>query len=220
MPAFTAHPVNRAAWDAAREVKPKFISRSDAAAQWTGALKGHAFFAHATNYLIDLDHTVIVDVEATRAIRQAEVGAARTMIERTQDRFGLYPSATCRRQRLRLGREPRLADARARNRAAYPVFDKSERHDGIFSRSEFVYDRKGDAYICHVGKQLKQRQRVYRMQRPLVDDDGMMRYRASKLDCDVCTLKPRCSKYACTQDPALGLRGCSRHGTSARSAAP
>jgi hypothetical protein len=26
---------------------------------------------------------VIVDVEATRAIRQAEVGAARTMIERT-----------------------------------------------------------------------------------------------------------------------------------------
>lgn len=61
------------------------------AAQWTGALKGHAFLAYATNYLIDLDHTVIVDVEASRAIRQAEVGAARTMIERAQDRFGLYP---------------------------------------------------------------------------------------------------------------------------------
>ena len=59
--------------------------------QWTGALKGHAFFAYAANYLIDLDHAVIVDVEASRAIRQAEVGAARTMIERTQDRFGLYP---------------------------------------------------------------------------------------------------------------------------------
>ena len=38
--------------------------------------KGHAFFAYATNYLIDLEHAVIVDVEATRAIRQAEVGAA------------------------------------------------------------------------------------------------------------------------------------------------
>jgi hypothetical protein len=25
------------------------------AAQWTGALKGHAFFADAANYLIDLD---------------------------------------------------------------------------------------------------------------------------------------------------------------------
>src|SRR5262249_40270349 len=70
---------------------PKFISRSDPAAQWTGAHKGHAFFAYATNYLVDTDHGVIVDVEATRAIRHAEVGAARTMLERTQDRFGLKP---------------------------------------------------------------------------------------------------------------------------------
>lgn len=80
-----------AAWGAASEVKPKFVSRSDPAAQWTGAMKGHAFFAYATNYLIDMDHAVIVDVEASRAIRQAEVGAARTMIDRAQDRFGLYP---------------------------------------------------------------------------------------------------------------------------------
>jgi hypothetical protein len=56
-----------------------------------GAHKGHAFFAYATNYLIDLDHAVIVDVEASRAIRQAEVGATRTMIDRAKDRFGLYP---------------------------------------------------------------------------------------------------------------------------------
>src|SRR6187200_1067109 len=83
--------LDEAAWGAASEVKPKFVSRSDPAAQWTGALKGHAFFAYATNYLIDMDHAVIVDVEASRAIRQAEVGAAQTMIERTQDRFGLYP---------------------------------------------------------------------------------------------------------------------------------
>src|SRR5437763_12518232 len=80
-----------AAWGAASEVRPKFISKSDPAAQWTGALKGHAFFAYAANYLIDLDHAVIVDVEASRAIRQAEVGAARTMIDRIQDQFGLYP---------------------------------------------------------------------------------------------------------------------------------
>ncbi len=81
-----------AAFGAASESIPKFISPSDPAAQWTGAHKGHAFFAYATNYLIDLDHAVIVDVEATRAIRQAEVGAARTMIARTQDRFGLWPA--------------------------------------------------------------------------------------------------------------------------------
>ena len=116
-----------AAWGAASEVKPKFVSRSDPAAQWTGALKGHAFFAYATNYLIDMDHAVIVDVEASRAIRQAEVGAARTMIERTQDRFGLYPerlaadSAYGSAEMLawlvhERGIEPHI-----------PVFDKSER---------------------------------------------------------------------------------------------
>jgi hypothetical protein len=47
--------------------------------------------AYADNYLIDLKAAIIIDVEATRAIRQAEVGAARTMIERTEDRLGLCP---------------------------------------------------------------------------------------------------------------------------------
>ena len=32
-----------------------------------------------------------MDVEASRAIRQAEVGASRTMIQRTEDRFGIKP---------------------------------------------------------------------------------------------------------------------------------
>ena len=73
-----------------------------------------------------------------------------------------------------------------------PVFDKSERRDGTFSRSEFTYDHDADAYICPAGKQLLQRQKVYRTERPLADEDGMMRYRASKFDCDACSLKPQC----------------------------
>ena len=32
-----------------------------------------------------------MDVEASRAIRQAEVGAAKTMIDRTERRFGVKP---------------------------------------------------------------------------------------------------------------------------------
>ena len=79
------------AWGAASDVVPKFVSPSDPAAQWTGAHKGPAFFAYSDNYLIDVKLGVIVDVEASRAIRQAEVGAARTMIERTEERFGLKP---------------------------------------------------------------------------------------------------------------------------------
>jgi hypothetical protein len=74
---------------AASDVTPKFVSPSDPAAQWTGAMRGPAFFAYANNYLIDVKFSVILDVEGSRAIRQADVGAARTMIDRTEERFGL-----------------------------------------------------------------------------------------------------------------------------------
>ena len=180
-----------AAWGAASEVKPKFVSRSDPAAQWTGALKGHAFFAYATNYLIDMDHAVIVDVEASRAIRQAEVGAARTMIDRTQDRFGLWPerlaadSAYGSAENLAWlvhdrGIEPHI-----------PVFDKSERRDGTFERTDFAYDHDRDIYVCPAGKTLT-------CTGTLVNDGATLLYRASKHDCDVCPMKPRC----CPKTPA------------------
>jgi transposase len=188
--------LDEAAWGAASEVRPKFVSQSDPAAQWTGALKGHAFFAYAANYLIDLDHAVIVDVEASRAIRQAEVGAARTMIDRAQDRFGLDPE--------RLAADAAYGSAEMLGWLVHqrgiephvPVFDKSQRSDGTFSRDDFTYDHKRDCYICPAGKELRQRQKVYRVPRPFVDEDGMMRYRASKLDCQGCALKPQCCPNA------------------------
>ena len=80
-----------AAFGAATTVEPKFTSHSDPASQWTAARKGPAFFAYSTNYLIDTDHSVIVDVEATRSIRQAEVGSLRSMLRRVEYRFGLHP---------------------------------------------------------------------------------------------------------------------------------
>jgi SAM-dependent methyltransferase len=46
------------------------------------------------------------------------------------------------------------------------------------------------------GKELRQRQKIYRRPPPLVDENGMMRYRASKLDCEGCLLKPRCCPNA------------------------
>ena len=41
----------------------------DPVARWTGADGGLAFFAYSANYLADLDSAIIVDVEATTAIR-------------------------------------------------------------------------------------------------------------------------------------------------------
>lgn len=95
------------------------------------------------HYLIDTDHGVILDVEATRAIRQAEVGASRTMIDRTENRFGLKPGY------LVADSAYGSADAIAPH---IPVFDKSNRTDGTFSRAEFNWDGPGDRYICPAGK--------------------------------------------------------------------
>lgn len=49
-----------------------------------------------------------------------------------------------------------------------PVFDKSARTDGTFSRSDFAYDHARDLYACPAGKELRPRQRVYRSSAPLV----------------------------------------------------
>jgi transposase len=185
-----------AAFGAATEVTPKFISPADPAARWTGAHGGQAFFAYSTNYLIDLDHAIIVDVEPSTAVRQAEVTAAKTMIDRVDGRFDLYPE--------RLAADTAYGSAEMLDWLVHergiephiPVFDKSERKDGTFSRSDFAYDHRGDFYVCPAGKKLRPRQKAYRMPRPLVDEAGMLRYRASKLDCDVCSLKPRCCPNA------------------------
>ena len=69
---------------------PASISPTDPAARWT-AVDGPAFYACSTNYLIDVQAGIIVDVEATPAWRTAAVNSARTMIERVGGRFDMKP---------------------------------------------------------------------------------------------------------------------------------
>ena len=70
---------------------PKRVAPTEPVSRWTAATRERASYAYSTNYLIDLEHAVIVDVEATTSVRQAEVTAQRRMIERAQARFGLRP---------------------------------------------------------------------------------------------------------------------------------
>src|SRR5262249_62369169 len=58
-----------AAFGAATEVTPKFISPADPAARWTGTHGGRAFFAYSADSLIDVDPAIIVDVGATTPVR-------------------------------------------------------------------------------------------------------------------------------------------------------
>lgn len=180
-----------AAFGAATEVTPKFISPADPAARWTGAHGGQAFFAYSTNYLIDVEHAVIVDVEATTAIRQAEVLAAKRMIERSMDGFGLYPA--------RLMGDSAYGSAEMLGWLVYEhgiephvtVFDKSARKDGTFSRDDFTYDHEHDVYYCPGGTAL-------RTTGTLVNDGTTMLYTALQHECAGCSLKSRC----CPNTPA------------------
>jgi hypothetical protein len=70
---------------------PKVISLSDPSSAWTAKANKRVQFGYGLNYLIDVEHAVIVDVEATPARTYDEVAATRTMIERTQRRFDLTP---------------------------------------------------------------------------------------------------------------------------------
>ena len=173
-----------AAFGAASEKTPKFISPSDPAAQWTGAMRGPAFFAYADNYLIDVKYGVIMDVEASRAIRQAEVGAAKTMIDRTEKRFGLKPERLA--ADTAYGSAPNLHWLVNDKKIAphIPVIDKAKREDGIFSREDFTFDKERNVYTCPAGKILTTTGRIR--------DDDLLPYRASKLDCDICPLKMQC----------------------------
>ena len=116
--------LDEAAWGAASEVVPKFISPSDPAAQWTGAHKG--------------------------------------MVE-----------------------EKNIAPH-------VPVWDKGERTDGTFSRSDFIFDAVSNTYTCPGGKILQQYRRPFTIPRTGVTKDKMRLYRARQSDCEACALKARC----------------------------
>src|ERR1700729_3965493 len=81
-----------AAFGRATPVEPKAISPTDPAARYTASANSVAAYAYFDNYLIDLKHAASMDVEATTAIRQAEVGAAKTMLDRTTEQFDATPS--------------------------------------------------------------------------------------------------------------------------------
>ena len=92
---------------------------------------------YSHNYLIDVKFGIIMDVEDSRAIRQAEVGAARTMIDRTEECFGIKPE--------RLAADTAYGSAANLNWVVndkkiaphIPVIDKSKREDGTFDTARF-----------------------------------------------------------------------------------
>jgi transposase len=177
-----------AAFGAASDKVPKFVSPSDPAAQWTGAMRGPAFFAYSDNYLIDVKFGVIMDVEASRAIRQAEVGAAKTMVERTEGRFDIKPKWLAGDTAYGSGKNLNWLVNDKDIAPHIPVIDKSKREDGTFSREDFIFDKERNVYVCPAGKLLTTTGTVI--------DGETLRYLASTSDCQGCPLKVQCCPKA------------------------
>ena len=164
---------------------PKVISLTDPCSAWTAKANKRVQFGYGLNYLIDIENAVIVDVEATPARTYDEVAATKTMIKRTEQRMGLKPEHLARAIRP-MARARFLAWVVVGTGIAphIPVWDKSHRNDGTFSRDDFKFDKESNIYVCPAGKVLKTTGRIH--------DGQIMRYRASTRDCGPCPLKSKC----------------------------
>ena len=134
---------------------PKALSPSDPCAAWTTRGRHKVMFGYSLNYLMDMENAVILDVEATPTRISKEVDATETMIERTEERFGLKPDHIA--GDVAYGTGEMLGKLVERDIDPHiPVWDQTEvSADGKFTRAEFTYDTDRDLYICPGGKELK-----------------------------------------------------------------
>jgi transposase len=167
---------------------PKVISPSDPQSAWTAKANKRVQFGYGLNYLIDIENAVIVDVEATPARTYDEVAATQTMLDRTQERFDLKPKRLAADTAYGTGKFLGWLVKEKKITPHIPVWEKSDRQDGIFSRSDFRWDSKRSVYICPNNKLLRTSGTVH--------NGRTLLYRASKRDCDVCPIRAKCCTTA------------------------
>jgi transposase len=194
-PAEAARPVREylAALEEANpsDTPPKSISLTDPSSSWTAA-HGPAYFAYCTNYLIDLDAGIIVDVEPSSVSKSAEVDATKKMIDRVEEKFNIKPA--------RLVGDTNYGSAamlgwlveEKQIEPHVPVFDKSERTDGTLSSSDFKWDEKADEYRCPEGNALRNNWRPFKNPRDRITKADTVIYRSRQSDCAECPNKSLC----------------------------
>ena len=177
----------------ADEATRKTISLTDPTSRWTAAPGGPAYYAYSTNYLIDVDSAIILDVEASPSTLSEEAQAARTMIDHTEKRFGLKPESfigdTAYGNAQMLGwlvEEKHITPH-------VPVLDKSEGKEGQFGRTDFTWEPEADRYVCPGGNSLERNRRNFKNKRTGITKDNTIIYRAAQSDCQHCAMKDKCT---------------------------
>jgi len=189
---------------------PKNISLTDPSARWTAAPGGPAYYAYSTNYLIDLQAGIIVDVEATPAYRSQEVNSTKTMINRVEQRFCLKPDRLV--GDTAYGTGPMLAwmvDQKG-IKPHVPVWDKTERKDNTFASGDFNWHEHDNEYRCPQGHALRSDRRQFKNPRTRVTKADTIIYRSSQSDCAGCLMKERCCPNTPTRKIARSVHETAR----------
>lgn len=168
------------------------VSPTDTAASYTAAPGGPAFYAYSTNYLADTDHGIIVDVEPSTANWTQEAETSKTMINRVEDRFGIKPRRLIGDTAYGTAAMLNWIVEQKQIKPHTPVWDKAERQDGTYGRSDFTWDTEADCYRCPAGKSLQRYRRKFKQQRSVINKHNHIRYNASQHDCGGCEHKLRC----------------------------
>ncbi len=163
---------------------PKYVSATDPAARWTAAPGSPAFFAYSTNYLIDIEAGIIVDVEATPSHRTAEAESTKKMIEHVEERFNLKPKRLAGDTAYGTGPMLEWLVEEKGIEPHVPVWDKSARRDGSFAISDFTWNEAANEYRCPNQKPLRSTGRI--------TTDSTRLYRTRNNDCRHCPDKYRC----------------------------
>ena len=162
---------------------PKYISETDPEAAWS--LKdGPGRFSYETNYLVDTDHGIIVDVEATPARLSQEIVAAKTMLGRSRDRHDFQPDRVAADGSYGTG--PFLAWLLKREVTPHvPVLDRQHQTKGKYDLSHFQYDPARDSFTCLEGHEMPLRR--------IRKGDRIKSYFAGKDTCGACPIKKACT---------------------------
>lgn len=168
----------------------KYRSETDPQSGWT-IKHGPGSFGYSTNYLIDSQTSVILDVNASPSRFAAEVATTKVMLARIRERFGLVPRRLAADKAY--GSAPLLAWLWNEGIEPHiPVLDRRDQAQDKYTRADFVFDPASDSFTCPNGKTLRYRGMDHARQ--------ARAYFAHPRDCAACPVKS-----ACTDGPARRL---------------
>jgi IS5 family transposase len=164
----------------------RYLSPTDPAAAWN-MKEGRGKFGYFNNYLVDTEHAVIMDVEATPARLAQEIIATKTMLDRVEETHDIKPARLAADKAYGTG--PFLGWLSEREIIPHiPVLDRQHQTDGLLPREAFTFDSEKNHYVCPQGKLLKHR--------TARTDVPIHIYRATASDCKSCPIRQQCTRSA------------------------